>query len=214
MADDDIREDDEPEDDESDLDDVDPDDVEPDDVEPDDIDPDEIDADDFEPLDDDELADDDELEENAEEEEEDEAAPRRAAAAEEEDDDEDLVDPDDVEADLDTILKDRLVAAEEAPEEDEEEVEVDERVDPSERLSPRRSDEVQCPACFLLIRHQTGVSDGQFLKSMIPHHAAALLMCEEADLSDPEIKRLCEGIRAGQQREIDQMKAILERLGR
>jgi hypothetical protein len=68
-------------------------------------------------------------------------------------------------------------------------------------------------ACFfLLIRQQTGVGDRQFVKSMIPHHAGALLMCEGADLKDPELKKLCEEIREGQQREIDQMKAILKRL--
>jgi len=68
--------------------------------------------------------------------------------------------------------------------------------------------------CFMLIRRQAGIGDEQFLKSMIPHHASALLMCEEADIADPEILELCRKIRAGQQAEIDQMKAILERLGR
>jgi uncharacterized protein (DUF305 family) len=38
-------------------------------------------------------------------------------------------------------------------------------------------------------------------------------MCREADLSDPEILTLCTQILESQQREIDQMKAILERLG-
>ena len=67
--------------------------------------------------------------------------------------------------------------------------------------------------CFVLIRHQTGIGDQQFLKSMIPHHAAAILMCDEASIEDPEIRKLCENIRANQQAEIDQMKAILKRLG-
>jgi len=67
-------------------------------------------------------------------------------------------------------------------------------------------------AFFLGIRKQTAVGDVQFLKSMIPHHASALLMCEEASVTDPEIRKLCEGIRTGQQAEIDQMKAILARL--
>ncbi len=67
-------------------------------------------------------------------------------------------------------------------------------------------------AFFLLIRQQTGVADKQFLKSMIPHHAGAILMCNESDLSDPDIKKLCEEIVAGQQKEIDQMKAKLEQL--
>jgi hypothetical protein len=67
-------------------------------------------------------------------------------------------------------------------------------------------------AFFFLVRQQTGVSDKQFLKSMIPHHSGAILMCEEADLEDPELKSLCEEIKASQQREIDQMKSKLESL--
>lgn len=64
--------------------------------------------------------------------------------------------------------------------------------------------------CYAGIREQVGVSDKQFLKSMIPHHAAAILMCKSADLSDPEIKQLCNEIIAGQQTEIDQMQAKLK----
>lgn len=37
-------------------------------------------------------------------------------------------------------------------------------------------------------------------------------MCENASIRDPEIKTLCQNIISSQQREIDQMKAILERL--
>lgn len=61
-------------------------------------------------------------------------------------------------------------------------------------------------------RKQIAVSDKQFLKSMIPHHAGAILMCQETDLTDPELKRLCEEIVASQQKEIDQMKAKLREL--
>ena len=67
---------------------------------------------------------------------------------------------------------------------------------------------------FLLIRQQTAISDRQFLKSMIPHHAAAILMCERASLHDPDIKGLCENIISGQQAEVDQMKAKLDELER
>jgi uncharacterized protein (DUF305 family) len=63
--------------------------------------------------------------------------------------------------------------------------------------------------CFLFIRQQTAISDEQFLRSMIPHHAAAILMCEEAPIEDPEIRELCRGIIESQQREIDQMTAKL-----
>lgn len=67
-------------------------------------------------------------------------------------------------------------------------------------------------AFWICIRQQTAVTDKQFLKSMIPHHAAAILMCEKANIKDPEIKKLCEQIRSSQQTEIDQMKAKLEEL--
>ena len=66
---------------------------------------------------------------------------------------------------------------------------------------------------FLLIRQQVAISDKQFLRSMIPHHAGAILMCEQASIDDPEIKELCGTITSSQQTEIDQMKAILQRLG-
>ncbi len=66
--------------------------------------------------------------------------------------------------------------------------------------------------CFVLIRQQTGVTDRQFLRSMIPHHAGAILMCGEAPIQDPDIQRLCKTIISGQQAEIDQMKAKLRDL--
>jgi cation transport ATPase len=66
--------------------------------------------------------------------------------------------------------------------------------------------------CFGAIRSQTAISDSEFLRSMIPHHAGAILMCEEAPVRDAEIAKLCEGIRAGQQAEIEQMKAKLSAL--
>ena len=67
-------------------------------------------------------------------------------------------------------------------------------------------------ACFFFIRVQTAVSDRQFLKSMIPHHAAALLMVNGAKISDPEIKKLADDIISSQQKEIDFMKAKLKQM--
>lgn len=67
---------------------------------------------------------------------------------------------------------------------------------------------------FLMIREQVLISDRQFLRSMIPHHAGAILMCEKASLQDREIQDLCKTIVLGQQAEIDQMKRKLEELGR
>jgi hypothetical protein len=65
---------------------------------------------------------------------------------------------------------------------------------------------------FILIRRQTAIGDRQFLKSMIPHHGAAVLMCERAPIRDPEIVELCSAIRSGQQSEIELMQAKLREL--
>ena len=62
------------------------------------------------------------------------------------------------------------------------------------------------------LRQQTAIFDRQFFKSMIPHQAGAILMRNEAVIHDADIKKLCKTIVAGQQTEIDQMKAILKRL--
>jgi uncharacterized protein (DUF305 family) len=67
-------------------------------------------------------------------------------------------------------------------------------------------------AFFFLIRQQGAVSDKQFLRSMIPHHAGAILMCEQASIQDAEIQELCKTIISSQQEEIDKMKAKLQEL--
>ena len=58
-------------------------------------------------------------------------------------------------------------------------------------------------------RNQTAISDKEFLKSMIPHHGAAVLMCKKAPIVDPEIKQFCDAIISGQQSEIDWMQKKL-----
>jgi len=65
---------------------------------------------------------------------------------------------------------------------------------------------------FVFMRTQVFVGNKQFLKSMIPHHSGAVLMCEKASVSDPEIAQLCGQILESQKREIEQMKRILDRL--
>ena len=69
-------------------------------------------------------------------------------------------------------------------------------------------------ASWAMIRQQTAIGDVQFLKSMIPHHSGAILMCEKAAIGDPEIQALCGDIVPGQQSEITRMKVILGRLER
>ena len=68
---------------------------------------------------------------------------------------------------------------------------------------------------FVAVREQSLVGDKQFVRSMIPHHSSAVLMCTRASIRDPEIRQLCfrpNGIVASQSREIAQMNAILKRL--
>jgi Uncharacterized protein conserved in bacteria len=67
-------------------------------------------------------------------------------------------------------------------------------------------------AFFFFIQKQTGVSDKHFLKGMIPHHAAAILMSEQSKTQDPEIRKLQSEIISSQQAEIKLMKAKLKDL--
>lgn len=65
---------------------------------------------------------------------------------------------------------------------------------------------------YLFIRQQTFIGDRQFLKSMIPHHSGAILMCQEAEIQDAEIRALCDEIIKAQRSEINQMEKILDRM--
>lgn len=59
------------------------------------------------------------------------------------------------------------------------------------------------------IREQINVGDNQFVKGMIPHHAAAVLMSEKAKLTDPELIQLQKNILETQAQEIEFMKRKL-----
>jgi len=77
---------------------------------------------------------------------------------EEEEDDEEL-DPDDVEASLDVILKDRLVVVDEDEEDDEDEApDIEERAEGSTKVLPKRPDEFVCQSCFL-VKHPSQLAD-------------------------------------------------------
>lgn len=60
------------------------------------------------------------------------------------------------------------------------------------------------------VREQINVSDKQFIKGMIPHHAAAVLMSEKAKLTDPELIQLQKNILETQEKEIEFMKRKLK----
>ncbi|WP_371489429.1 DUF305 domain-containing protein [Cloacibacterium normanense] len=60
------------------------------------------------------------------------------------------------------------------------------------------------------IREQLFVGDKEFVKGMIPHHAAAVLMSEKAKLTDPELMELQKNILETQAKEIELMKRKLK----
>lgn len=62
---------------------------------------------------------------------------------------------------------------------------------------------------WILIRQQAAIDDRQFLKSMIPHHAGAILMCGKAKITRPEVRRLCGEIESSQASQIALMKSLL-----
>jgi uncharacterized protein (DUF305 family) len=64
-------------------------------------------------------------------------------------------------------------------------------------------------------RTQFAISEKDFLRSMISHHASALLMCQQnTHIQDPEIKTLCHSILTSQQSEITFMQEKLLRYDR
>lgn len=67
-------------------------------------------------------------------------------------------------------------------------------------------------AAFFLLRSQTVVGDKQFIRSMIPHHSSAILVSEESQINDPQLKKLSQEIIRTQKEEIAEMENILERL--
>ncbi|MEO8950166.1 MAG: DUF305 domain-containing protein [Mucilaginibacter sp.] len=71
-------------------------------------------------------------------------------------------------------------------------------------------------AAFILslvgVRTQTFVGDVQYMKGMIPHHSIAIMTSKNANIKDPEVRKLADGIIAAQEKEIAQMKNILNRI--
>jgi hypothetical protein len=63
---------------------------------------------------------------------------------------------------------------------------------------------------WTLVRTQAGVGNQQFLRSMIPHHAAAILVCQQSAITNPRIEELCTEIVRTQKEEIRIMKELIE----
>lgn len=63
-----------------------------------------------------------------------------------------------------------------------------------------------------LVRSQATVQDVSYMRAMIPHHSIAILTSERADISDPRVRSLADGIIESQRREIEEMKKLIEEL--
>jgi uncharacterized protein (DUF305 family) len=62
------------------------------------------------------------------------------------------------------------------------------------------------------LRTQTPVGDIQYMKAMIPHHSSAIMVSKNANIKDPEVKKLSESIIESQEKEIAEMEGMLDRL--
>lgn len=65
---------------------------------------------------------------------------------------------------------------------------------------------------LVFLRNQTFISDKQYMKAMIPHHSSAIMVSQNSEIEDPELKKLSQDIIKAQEKEIAQMKAILARI--
>ncbi|WP_363349873.1 DUF305 domain-containing protein [Methylocystis echinoides] len=69
-------------------------------------------------------------------------------------------------------------------------------------------------AAAWLVRTQDGVHEMTFLRAMIPHHSAAILMAERAQLRDPRVRELARRIVTDQMQEISEMERLIADLER
>lgn len=63
-----------------------------------------------------------------------------------------------------------------------------------------------------LVRSQATVNDVAYMRAMIPHHSIAILTSERANINDPRVRKLADGIIAAQKKEIGEMKEYIEDL--
>ncbi len=63
-----------------------------------------------------------------------------------------------------------------------------------------------------LVRSQITVDEVSYMKAMIPHHSIAILTSSRARIEDPRVRTLADDIIAAQEREIEEMKILIEML--
>lgn len=67
-------------------------------------------------------------------------------------------------------------------------------------------------SALLLMRNQTTIDDVDYMEAMIPHHSIAILTSERANIEDPRVQELADEIIEAQEREIAEMKELIEDL--
>lgn len=65
---------------------------------------------------------------------------------------------------------------------------------------------------WALVQSQVTVGDVSYMRAMIPHHSKAIMTSERARISDPRVRKLADEIISSQQREIGEMKALINDL--
>jgi uncharacterized protein (DUF305 family) len=65
---------------------------------------------------------------------------------------------------------------------------------------------------FIGVHRQTGISDVQYMKGMIPHHSIAIMTSENAHITEPRVRKLADGIIRTQKKEIAEMKGLIDSL--
>lgn len=67
-------------------------------------------------------------------------------------------------------------------------------------------------ASLALVRSQATVDDVSYMRAMIPHHSIAILTSSRANIRDPRVRKLADGIIEAQRREIGEIKDLIREL--
>jgi uncharacterized protein (DUF305 family) len=63
-----------------------------------------------------------------------------------------------------------------------------------------------------LVRSQVTVDDAEYMEAMIPHHSIAIMTSKRAQISDPRVRKLADEIIEAQEREIAEMRFLINDL--
>ncbi|MCF3931803.1 DUF305 domain-containing protein [Acuticoccus sp. M5D2P5] len=67
---------------------------------------------------------------------------------------------------------------------------------------------------LFLVRSQVTVGDTSYMRAMIPHHSIAIMTSSRADISDPRVRKLADEIIYAQDKEIAEMRYLIDAIDR